>query len=145
MHLLIFPLMLSPWDTIIGAPAGSSVRAQGLMIVAGMPLSRTTSSPLSLYVSRYDSMSFMRTFNSRHTTEGDQNEQHRTRKRATRSTSQLGAAAGCDSLHESCATYLSYVQPQQAFLLSCVSRDNKTRFFGRMALLLVFIFYLLKQ
>lgn len=61
-YLLIFPLMLSPWATIIGAPAGSSVRAQGLMIVAGMPLFRTTSSPLSLYVSRYDSMSFMRTF-----------------------------------------------------------------------------------
>ncbi len=44
-RLLILPLMLSPWSTIIGAPDGSSVRAHGRMIVDGMPLSRTTSSP----------------------------------------------------------------------------------------------------
>lgn len=36
---------LSPWSKMRSAPAGSSVNAQGLTIVYGIPLSRIKSSP----------------------------------------------------------------------------------------------------
>lgn len=43
-------VILSPWSKIRSAPAGSSVNAQGLTIVYGMPLSLTKSSPYCKFV-----------------------------------------------------------------------------------------------